>query len=117
MAIRFADRLGKGIRTAPRDALVADSTAEDVRGKAYGFHRAMDTGGAALGLLAAAVVVYFVQGSVLDLQFDTYRWLIILGLVPAFIALIFFIFVHEPERQLSAASSAGVARKEGGIAR
>ncbi len=109
LAIRFADRLGKGVRTAPRDALVADSTAEDVRGKAYGFHRAMDTGGAALGLLAAAAVVYFVQGSVVSLQFDTYRWLIILGLVPAFIALIFFIFIHEPERQLSSATSAGVA--------
>ncbi len=109
MAIRFADRVGKGIRTSPRDALVADSTAEEVRGRAFGFHRAMDTGGAALGLLLAAVVVYFVQGSVLDLQFDTYRWLIILGLVPALMALFFFIFVREPERQLSAASSAGVA--------
>ena len=109
MAIRFSDRLGKGIRTSPRDALVADSTAENVRGKAYGFHRAMDTGGAALGLLSAAVVVYFVQGSVLDLQFDTYRWLIILGLIPAFLALFFFIFVNEPERQLSSAPSTGFA--------
>jgi MFS family permease len=115
LAIRFADRLGKGVRTAPRDALVADSTAENVRGKAYGFHRAMDTGGAALGLLSAAVVVYFVQGSVLDLQFDTYRWLIILGLVPAFIALIFFVFIHEPERQLSPASAAGVAQKRAAL--
>ncbi len=115
MAIRFSDRLGKGIRTAPRDALVADSTAENVRGRAFGFHRAMDTGGAALGLLAAAVVVYFVQGSLLDLQFDTYRWLIILGLIPAFLALFFFIFVHEPERQLSAASSEGVAAHRAGL--
>ena len=109
MAIRFSDRLGKGIRTSPRDALVADSTAEDVRGKAYGFQRAMDAGGAALGLLSAAIVVYFVQGSVLDLQFATYRWLIILGLIPAFLALFFFIFVNEPERQQKAASSTGVA--------
>ncbi|MGA2159511.1 MAG: MFS transporter [Dehalococcoidia bacterium] len=109
MAIRFADRVGKGIRTAPRDALVADSTAEEVRGRAFGFHRAMDTGGAALGLLAAAVVVYFVQGSVLDLQFDTYRWLIILGLIPALLALFFFIFVQEPQRQLTNATSTGGA--------
>ncbi|MGA9048765.1 MAG: MFS transporter [Dehalococcoidia bacterium] len=109
MAIRFADRVGKGIRTAPRDALVADSTAEDVRGRAFGFHRAMDTGGAALGLFAAAVVVYFVQGSVLDLQFNTYRWLIILGLIPALLALFFFIFVQEPQRQLTNATSTGGA--------
>ncbi|MHB8086497.1 MAG: MFS transporter [Dehalococcoidia bacterium] len=115
LAIRFADRLGKGVRTAPRDALVADSTPIDQRGKAYGFHRAMDTGGAALGLLAAAVVVYFVQGSVVSLQFDTYRWLIILGLVPAFMALIFFVFIQEPERQLSPASAAGVAQKRAAL--
>ena len=53
MAIRFADRLGKGIRTAPRDALVADSTSAEQRGRAFGFHRAMDTGArrwACLGL-------------------------------------------------------------------
>src|SRR5512137_2833255 len=56
MAIRFADRFGKGIRSAPRDALVADSSSESDRGKAYGFHRAMDTSGAALGLMAAAAV-------------------------------------------------------------
>jgi len=109
MGIRFADRLGKGVRTAPRDALVADSTPEEVRGKAFGFHRAMDTGGAALGLLSAAIVVYFVQGSVLTLELKTYNWLIILGLIPAFLALLFFIPVQETGKE-AASSSAGTAR-------
>lgn len=99
MAIRFADRFGKGIRTAPRDALVADSSSESDRGKAYGFHRAMDTSGAALGLVAAATVVFLLQREVVDLQLDTYRWLIILGIVPAFIALFFFVFIKEPPKQ------------------
>jgi len=99
MAIRFADRFGKGIRTAPRDALVGDSCDESERGKAFGFHRAMDTSGAALGLVIAAVVIFLVQGDVLALQADTYRWLVILGVIPAFIALFFFIFIHEPPKQ------------------
>lgn len=51
--IRVADRVGKGIRTPPRDALIADSVKEDVRGKAYGFHRSMDTLGAVIGPLIA----------------------------------------------------------------
>ena len=48
--VRWADRVGKGIRTAPRDALVADSVTAENRGKAFGFHRAADTGGAVIGL-------------------------------------------------------------------
>src|SRR5439155_27240918 len=57
--VRFIDRAGKGIRTAPRDALVDDVTPEEIRGRAFGFHRAADTAGAVvgpligLGLLAA----------------------------------------------------------------
>jgi len=99
LAIRFADRFGKGIRTAPRDALVADSCPEDERGKAYGFHRAMDTSGAALGIILAAVVVFLLQKYVMNLEIDTYKWLVIIGVVPAFIALIFFVFIHEPSKK------------------
>lgn len=54
LAIRFADRFGKGIRGAPRDALIADSVDASVRGRAFGFHRSMDTAGAAVGPLLAA---------------------------------------------------------------
>lgn len=56
--LRGSDRVGKGLRTAPRDALVADATPAELRGRAYGFHRAMDNGGAMGGaLLAAACLV------------------------------------------------------------
>lgn len=52
---RTSDRIGKGLRTAPRDALIADSTAESARGRAFGFHRAMDHLGAAIGPVLATV--------------------------------------------------------------
>jgi MFS family permease len=57
LAVRFADRVGKGVRTAPRDALVADSIGPQQRGLAFGFHRAADTAGAMVGLLIALGVV------------------------------------------------------------
>jgi len=56
---RFLDRMGKGLRTSPRDAMIADSTDASFRGKAFGLHRAMDTLGAILGPLLA---IYFLTG-------------------------------------------------------
>src|SRR3972149_4398002 len=49
LVYRFTDRIGKGVRTAPRDAIIADSTKKEVLGKAFGFHRTMDTVGAMIG--------------------------------------------------------------------
>ncbi len=60
--VRTADRVGKGIRTSPRDALIADSTAPDFRGRAFGFHRAMDHLGAAIGPVLAAAFLWFWPG-------------------------------------------------------
>lgn len=59
LAIRATDRVGKGVRTAPRDALIADSVPDDRAGQAFGLNRALDHAGAVLGALAAAAVVYF----------------------------------------------------------
>ena len=60
LALRFSDRLGKGLRTSPRDAMIADSTPLEFRGMAYGFHRAMDHGGAIVGpLLATGLLLLF----------------------------------------------------------
>lgn len=59
LTVRVTDRIGKGIRTAPRDALVADVIDNNIAGRAYGFIRALDNGGAVLGALAAAAIVYF----------------------------------------------------------
>ena len=114
MAIRFADRFGKGIRTAPRDALVADSCDDNERGKAYGFHRAMDTSGAALGLILAAIIVFLLQRDVVNLALETYKWLVILGVIPAFIALFFFIFINEPPRS-TACKEAPVCSDNGAV--
>lgn len=55
--VRFFDRVGKGLRTSPRDALIADSVDASIRGKAYGFHRSMDHAGAVVGPLAAAALM------------------------------------------------------------
>src|SRR5262249_29431440 len=57
LVIRFTDRIGKGVRTAPRDALIAQATPADRRGAAYGFHRAMDHTGALIGPLIAYVLL------------------------------------------------------------
>jgi len=86
--VRWADRVGKGIRTAPRDALVADSVTKEVRGLAFGFHRAMDTAGAMLGIVIAAVVVYLAQKNTLDLSKSTFQTIVLISLLPAFLAVL-----------------------------
>jgi MFS family permease len=64
LAIRLTDRVGKGIRTAPRDAMIADTVRTEQRGIAFGFHRAMDHGGAVIGpLIGYLLVVLFVANS------------------------------------------------------
>lgn len=87
-ATRWADRVGKGIRTAPRDALVADSIDERNRGLAFGFHRAADTGGAVLGLVIALLVVWVLQKGAEDLTANTFRTIVLISLVPAFLAVL-----------------------------
>jgi MFS family permease len=86
--VRWADRLGKGIRTAPRDALVADSVTKEMRGLAFGFHRAMDTAGAVIGLLIAAGAVWLAQANAVDLNASTFRTIVLISLVPAFLAVL-----------------------------
>lgn len=84
LIMRFADRFGKGIRTAPRDALIAESTKEDYYGRAYGFHRAMDTMGAILGPLLAFMI--------LSISHQNYRLLFALAFIPGLIAILLIIF-------------------------
>ena len=97
--VRFADRVGKGIRTAPRDALVADSLTPEQRGKGFGLHRAMDTFGAAVGIISAVIVVFLWQGENWALTRDTYQQLVLIGAIPAVLALFIFFFVREPKRE------------------
>ncbi len=84
--LRTIDRVGKGIRTAPRDAMIAESTSEQTRGRAFGFHRAMDHLGAALGALIAMAFLWWTsqglttEGSQEEWQL---RRLFMLSLIPA----------------------------------
>ncbi len=87
-AVRWADRVGKGIRTSPRDALVADSISEEQRGLAFGFHRAADTGGAVLGLLIALVTIWLAQRGASELNEATFRTVVLISLVPAVLAVL-----------------------------
>ncbi len=97
---RWGDRLGKGVRTAPRDALIADSVAEAHRGLAFGFHRAADTAGALVGVLGALAVVAWIQGQEPRLLEATFRRVALLSLVPAFLAvLVLAAWAQEPPRR------------------
>ncbi len=73
-ALRFVDRVGKGIRSAPRDALLASWAAPEARGRVFGFHRAMDHVGAILGPVAAAAFLWVFPGR--------YRLLFALTIIP-----------------------------------
>lgn len=87
-AIRWGDRIGKGVRTAPRDALLADSSVVARRGLVFGIHRAADTAGAVLGLVVTLWVVRRLQGGELLLAPETFRSLVLWSLVPAALAVI-----------------------------
>lgn len=88
---RFVDRIGKGIRGAPRDALVADITPAPLRGAAYGLRQALDSVGALLGPLLAVVFMLWLAEDI--------RAVMWVAVVPAFIAVaLLMIYVREPER-------------------
>jgi len=86
--VRWVDRVGKGIRTGPRDALVADSIEPEQRGLAFGFHRAADTGGAMVGLLIALGLVWAAQSSEVSLGLGTFRTVVLVSLIPAVLAVL-----------------------------
>lgn len=115
LAIRFGDRLGKGLRSSPRDALVADSVTAKERGRGFGLQRAMDTAGAALGLIVAAVIIYQVQGGGLELGLETYHWLVLVGIVPAVLAVLVLLFFVREGRITKSGDKAKVEIKRGGI--
>lgn len=88
LGVRFAERIGKGVRTAPRDALIADSVDETQRGRAFGLHRAADTAGAMLGILVALLVVWMTQTDASRLSRATFQRLVLFSLIPAVLAVI-----------------------------
>jgi MFS family permease len=117
LGVRFGDRIGKGIRSSPRDALIADSVSADKRGKSFGIHRAMDTAGAFIGLATAAIIIYALQGNGFQLASDTYRWMVIIGIMPAVLAVIILIGLVKETKASSSdtakgASAAQIAGKQ-----
>jgi len=101
--IRMFDRVGKGLRTAPRDAMIANAASEENRGRAYGFHRAMDHTGAVTGPLLATgtllllLLAFGIKDSLLAL-----RWTFILAIIPGLLAVgTIILFVREPARQIT----------------
>jgi MFS family permease len=95
--VRMFDRVGKGIRTAPRDAMIATSVDEKIRGKSYGFERAMDNAGAVAGPVLAIItlLVLFIGFGMKD-SLLALRWTFILAIIPGILAVLTIVlFVKE----------------------
>jgi MFS family permease len=100
LVARIIDRFGKGIRTAPRDALIAESATETGRGKAYGLHKGLDLLGTAIGILLAWLIL---SGFILAGGFslfeadgtDRYKTIFIISMIPAIIGLVILAFVKD----------------------
>jgi MFS family permease len=88
LGVRFADRVGKGIRTAPRDALLAGSADKKQRGLAFGLHRAGDTAGAFIGLGIAGLIIWATQTGTTQLTLPTFRWVVLASIIPAALGVI-----------------------------
>jgi len=109
LVVRVLDRIGKGIRTAPRDALIADVTAPEHRGRAFGFNKAMDKAGAVAGLVLAAGILYFGGTGQVTLTRENYQALVLLSVVPG-IAAVFVLARWVRERSASPSAQASSVR-------
>lgn len=86
LLVRVLDRIGKGIRTAPRDALIAGVTVPEHRGRAFGFNKAMDKAGAVAGLLLAAAILYLGGTGQVALTRENYQAFVLLSVLPGIAA-------------------------------
>ncbi len=84
---RTLDRLGKGIRTSARDAILSDETTKEHKGKVFGFHRAMDTLGASIGPVVALIFLWFFPGQ--------YKWLFFIAFIPGLMAIGLTFMLHD----------------------
>jgi MFS family permease len=96
LIMRGLERLGKGLRTAPRDSIIAASVEKNTRGRAFGIHRAMDTLGAVVGPILAYIILKWLGSSE-----PAYRSVFYAALIPAFIAVaVIILFVREPKKKV-----------------
>lgn len=94
---RFIDRFGKGTRTSARDALITESSDVAIRGRAFGFHRALDTLGATIGPLLALVAIRYLDNNL--------RLVFLLSFIPAFIGVVLLSFFVKEKRKISNSST------------
>jgi MFS family permease len=100
LAVRVADRIGKGVRTSPRDSLIANATDSAIRARAYGFHRAMDHAGAAIGTLFGAGLLWLLGATTARAASgDQMRTVFLWAAVPGAFAMIALVLTREPFRQ------------------
>ncbi|MGH9902652.1 MAG: MFS transporter, partial [Pyrinomonadaceae bacterium] len=107
LAIRVTDRVGKGVRSAPRDAMIADAALPEERGLAFGFHRAMDHAGAVIGPLLSFVLLSLIADDRNAPTAGDFRGIFLVASVPALLAVMVAAFmVREKRRELRTATSA-----------
>lgn len=88
LGARIIDRLGKGIRTAPRDVMVSESAIKSQEGKTFGIHKAMDMAGSAIGILLAYILLK-------NIGSGSYKTIFAISIIPVFFALLMFVFIKE----------------------
>jgi len=103
LALRFTDRLGKGIRTSPRDAMLASFAPDAMRGRVYGFHRGMDHAGAVAGPLVATAYLYFHP--------EAFRSLFGWTLIPGLVVIALILRLPNEQRPASRTSASAVPRE------
>ncbi|OGD16235.1 hypothetical protein A2V47_08105 [Candidatus Atribacteria bacterium RBG_19FT_COMBO_35_14] len=95
---RFIDRFGKGVRTSARDALITESSENSLRGRAFGFHRALDTLGAVVGPMIALLAIHFLD--------NNFRLIFFLAFIPAFMGILLLLFfVKEKKKEANSVST------------
>lgn len=89
---RFVDRLGKGVRTGARDALLLDSSSDHNKGLIFGIHRSFDSAGAVVGPLITLFLITLFDENI--------RYILYIAAIPSFIGLFFFLFIHEAKKSV-----------------
>jgi MFS family permease len=109
LAARVIDRFGKGVRTAPRDVLVSESSDPSKLGRSFGLHKALDMAGSAAGILAAFFIMKAWKGEF------AYKRLFLLSCIPAVFALLMFIFIKETGKPRASKAPLHVFRELGNL--